>query len=145
MADHKTIQLADDVADAINAANFGWYAERRIVPTFQKEDLDATLFVTVVPQSETSEAISRQHSQADRKIWLVVVKPLSQGSDDTFDNDEIDSVFDEVQQLETWLERRDMNGRRWISTDTDLLYDHDHLIQHREFYGIRTLTYRSLE
>lgn len=142
MADeHRTLRLAEQLADTINAANFGWSAELSLVPTWTQEDLAATLAVKVVPQSHAAEPAARRVIRSDERFWLVLCKPLAESGD--FDLDEAREAFRQMQSLEEFLQFRSIGDYGWTGLATEQICDYEHLYTQREFYAVLSVSYQA--
>jgi hypothetical protein len=138
------IALANLVTDDLNAASLGFTAVRAYLPVLPQDELDS-LRVFVIPKAESLEASSRRTSQADRQIDIGLIKKLTVGPDDSFDNAQLDALGDTVQAVKERLQFRPLGNFTWIKTENDPIWVAEHLDQHRQFTSVITVTYRATE
>lgn len=144
------MSLATDIADAVaaelNAAEPGTFgqafmAHRRVLPAFELPDL-ADLKVTVVPKAVLTSGASRSLAQLDVSVDIGIQKKL--GSDiDT----QVADLGTLVDQIADYLRRRPLAAARyaaWSGTRNEPVYAPEHLVEHRVFTSVLTVTYRTL-
>lgn len=144
--------IADAVAARLNAGTFTmpFTAVRRYQPVFALEDL-ATLRVSVVPRSLTIVGASRQTSQFDAQIDIVVQKRLSPAPGTSggaaSDEAEIDALLALLEEIADWLRFARLTTTPeavWVGVAQEPVLAGEHLEQHRQFTSTLTVTYRVL-
>lgn len=140
------LELADLVAADLNDANLGFTAVRDYLPVIDRRVI-GDLQVFVVAKSEESSPHARGGiSLADRKIYVCVLKKLSQGSNNSFDRGEIDAIFNTtIEPIKSRLSFGSLGNYSWIKTDHETLFDAGHLEKDRQLTSVMTVTYRSLD
>ena len=130
--------LAQAVADALNAGTFSmeFTAERVALPDFELADMK-DLHVTVVPREVESALLDRARDSHDVKVDVAVQKKL-----DALTKEAVDPLMALVQEIATYLNRRNLGDALWRKTENKPVYSPEHLREMRQFTSVLTLTYR---
>jgi hypothetical protein len=142
--DDPIIELADLVTASLNDGDLGFTAVRGYLPDLKRKDLGSEIKVFVIPKAETGQPQSRSVEQVDFDIYIGVIKKLSQGSQDTFDQGELDDLRDAVRSIKNRLKVSRLGNYTRLRTLNDPLFDAEHLADQRQFTSIITVTYRGL-
>jgi hypothetical protein len=138
--------LAIDVADAVVAELAGgtfsqaFTPERRVLPSFDLKDL-ATLRVTVAPNAVEVTGGTRSVSQYDCRVDVGIQKRLGRDLDA-----EVTHLCDLVEEIADYLRKRTLAKAPhalWMRTVNEPIYAPEHLLEHRTFTSVLTLTYRA--
>jgi len=145
------VSLILDIADAVvaelaagveaDAFSIPFTPARKVLPLYELADL-AELHVTVMPKAVLAAAATRASRQYDVTIDVGVQQKLTGDLDD-----EIVVLLDLVEELSDFLARRplaDAAHARWVSSANDPVYAPEHLLDHRSFTSVLTLTYRAV-
>jgi len=135
---HTTVQVAQAVADALNAHEFSvaFTAERMALPAFTLEEMQ-TLHVTVVPREVAGSVLDRARDEDEVKVDVAVQKKVASAA-----NEEIDPLLALVQEIADFLNRRPMDGASWKKTENKPVYAPEHLREKQQFTSVLTVTYR---
>ena len=135
---HTTVQVAQAVADALNAHEFSvaFTAERMALPAFTLEEMQ-TLHVTVVPREIASSILDRARDEDEVKVDVAVQKKVASAA-----VEEVDPLLALVQEIADFLNRTAMGDATWKKTENKPVYAPEHLREKRLFTSVLTLTYR---
>lgn len=141
------VDIADAVAAELNAAAAGTFsetfvAERRVMPVYELREMDS-LKVTVVPKSVEIVGSTRAACQCDTTVDVGVQRKILTNNMDA----EVASLGSLVDQIADYLRRRPLShlsGAFWVRVSNNPVYAVDHLMEHRVFTSVLTLTYRSM-
>ncbi len=144
------VDIADAVTAELNAAPAGTFdpafsAERRVLPVFELADL-AELRVTVVPKGVQITGSTRSASQYDISVDIGVQRKLPPG-DKNLDA-EVTTLGTLVDEIADHLRQRPLSTApyaTWVSTANEPVYAPEHLLEHRVFTSVLTVTYRALK
>ena len=138
------IELAELVTAALNEGSAGFVSVRGYLPDLKRKDLGSEIKVFVIPKGETEQPHSRSVEQVDWDIWIGVIKKLKQGSQDTFDETELDDLRGVVRAIKDRIKGSKLGNFTRIRTLNDPLFDVEHLADQRQFTSVITVTYRGL-
>ena len=134
------IDVANAVVTKLNAGEFSqaFEAVRHYRPTFDLGELE-TLHVSVVPESLTIKAVTRQESHFDCAIDIGVQKKV-----DVDDQAALDALMNLVEELADALRQQSLDDPQaaCLSIANSPLYAQEHLDQWRQFTSVLTVTYR---
>lgn len=135
------IDIADAVADELNAGTFGqtFVPERLYRPDFELAEMK-TLHVTVVPKGLVTSALSRGQNLYDVSVDVAIQKKLA-----AEDQAEIDPLMALVEELADFFRLRRLTAAPsavWLKTENLPVYAMDHLEQKKLFTSVLTFTFR---
>jgi hypothetical protein len=142
LADQVTAYLNDPIWQA--PLGYAFTAKRAYLPLKSLIDV-AALTVLVIPVDEETTIETRTRTLDDRQINVGIIKKLAAGPDDSFDQTEIDGLFNGlIEPIKTRLKFARLTDYGWIKTKHSPIYDPSHLEQQRQLTSVLTVTYRSL-
>jgi hypothetical protein len=140
--------IADLVTDAINSAPVGTFsmpadAVRRVLPLYELTDFTeadgsatAEPKVTVVPRTVEIARNDRGSDMADITVDIGVQRRVS-------DIDaEVASLGDLLDEIIDYMRGRQLGSAKWTSGRIEAIAADEHLLEHRIFTGVVSLTYR---
>jgi len=146
MSDSVTWTVCEKVVDLLNAFT-GFPAGnlsivRKVVPKFDKKDLENTLVVCVTPRPAERERITR--TLVDEKIMvdIGVIKELNKK---TFDAD-VNKYMAVCEDVAAYMDKKDpgVTGVQFIMSEYDPHFAADHVQKENFFVGVVTVEYKKL-
>ncbi len=141
-----TIQIADAVAAALNAASLSqpFTAVRHYLPEFDLKEMD-TLHVSVVPAELDEETADRTRDRAEYKIHVAIQKRVAKQDPPGLDTAAIDALMQLVEEIDDLLRHKRLAGyeqAHWAKTENKPIYDPKHLKEHGQFTSLLVFTFR---
>lgn len=137
-------ELADLVVAKINAGSLGVTARRTYLPRFDRATVD-TMQCVVVPVEDDTTIVNRKPSlRGDIQIDVCVLKGLSQGTTDSFDQSELDANCDTVKAIKDHLTLQanlKLGNYCLFRLKNSPLVDREQMERNRQFVSLVTLTY----
>ncbi len=145
------IQIADAVAKELNATPFTmpFTATRKYVAAFKLTELK-TLRVTVIPATIARTQVSRGHKSQTVRIDVAVHQRVGTvGSTEELDEDTLDRLAALVEEIAEHFAANLPTlpapaSARWISSETDPIFDPEHLDSSRVFTSVVRLTFQKI-
>ncbi|MBN2445641.1 MAG: hypothetical protein JXO22_02875 [Phycisphaerae bacterium] len=150
MADSVLVTLSDAIVASLKAVTLSLEFDvyRAYRPVIELADI-ATTVVTVIPKSVSVMGATRCDSFFDCAIDIGVQRKISpekpsQDPDVPYDLSEVDELMQLVQEIGDHLRGTRLTGltTSWISLENEPVFASEHLVQHRQFTSLLTITYR---